>query len=198
MSDNNNNNFKEKGLGWIPDVPDLRDHIYSAPQSLLVKGLPAVVDLREDHKDTDGACGPDKDKPSNIPKYIFNQVNTNSCVGNSVSTNYTSIATKQGITPIFIASRLFIYYNARKAIGQESIDEGCVIRDAFKSINRDGVVSETDWQFSKSMVTKEPPAHLYEKAKNHQVIEYKRIPRSLDQLKGCLAEGYPFVFGFPV
>jgi C1A family cysteine protease len=32
----------------------------------------------------------------------------------------------------------------------------------------------------------------------HQALLYQRVPRVLDQLKGCLAEGFPFVFGFSV
>ena len=194
----NNTHFKQKGLGWKPDIPDVRDHIYAAPQQILKEGLPSFVDLRQDHKDSDGACGHDEDYQSNIPKYINNQLVTNSCVGQSTSMDYESTLLVQDSTNVFTPSKLFIYYNARKAIGQEGIDEGCVIRDAFKSINRDGVVSEADWPFDPNKVTVEPPSELYEKAKDHQVIEYKRIPRSLDQMKGCLAEGYPFVFGFSV
>ncbi len=34
-------------------------------------------------------------------------------------------------------------------------------------------------------------------AANH-VVSYQRVTRSLPQLKGCLAEGFPFVFGFTV
>src|SRR5438094_9108463 len=33
-------------LGWIPDLPDRRDHFYSAPTPVLVK-LPTKVDLRK-------------------------------------------------------------------------------------------------------------------------------------------------------
>lgn len=44
----------------------------------------------------------------------------------------------------------------------------------------------------------EPPRELYEKTQNHQAIEYKRILGSLDQLKTCLTDGPPFVFGFSV
>lgn len=193
-----NNQSKPKGLGWKPDLPDIRDHIYSAPPQILKEGLPSFVDLRQDHKDSDGPCGPDQDIESNIPGYIFNQLQTNSCVGNSTSMDFESTLMIQDAKQVFTPSRLFIYYNARKAIGQEGIDDGCVIRDAFKSINRDGVIPETDWPFDPNKVTVEPPSELYEKAKSHQVIEYKRIPRSLDQMKACLASGFPFVFGFAV
>ena len=199
MSDKNNKQTKYS-LGWIPDTPDIRDHIYTAPAQFLTVGLPSFVDLRVDHKDMDGACGPDEDYESNIPKHRFNQLNTNSCVGNSLSMAIEAGLMIQGSTPLFTPSRLFIYYNARKMIGQENLDEGCVIRDAIKSVNSEGVVSEdpTDWPFDVSKVTVEPRSGLYGKALAHQVLEYKRIPRSLDQFKACLAEGFPFVFGFSV
>lgn len=160
-------NYKEIGLGWKPDIPDFRDLIYSAPKSLLIEGgLPAAVDLRESHKDTDGSCGPDEDKDSNIPALIFNQSITNSCVGQSVAKDFESILMIQDSIEVFTLSRLFIYYNARKAIGQENIDEGCVIRDAFKSINRDGVVPEVDRPFDVKKVTTEPPAQF---TKRHKI-----------------------------
>lgn len=36
---------KIKRYGWILDLPDQRDHLYAAPQPVLVK-LPKKVDLR--------------------------------------------------------------------------------------------------------------------------------------------------------
>ena len=36
-----------KRYGWMPDLPDARDHIYAAPATALTK-LPAKVDLRPD------------------------------------------------------------------------------------------------------------------------------------------------------
>lgn len=39
---------------------------------------------------------------------------------------------------------------------------------------------------------------MYEKAQLRQAIEDKRIARTLVQLKACLTEGFPFVFGFAV
>jgi C1A family cysteine protease len=32
----------------------------------------------------------------------------------------------------------------------------------------------------------------------HQVTSYQRVPRMFNQMKGCLAHGYPFVLGFSV
>ena len=36
---------KPVNFGWIPDVPDHRDHLYAAPLEWIAK-LPAKVDLR--------------------------------------------------------------------------------------------------------------------------------------------------------
>ena len=32
----------------------------------------------------------------------------------------------------------------------------------------------------------------------HQALSYHRVPQTLNQMKGCLLEGFPFVFGFTV
>ena len=36
----------KRHYGWVPDVPDHRDHLYAAPVEWLTK-LPAKVDLRQ-------------------------------------------------------------------------------------------------------------------------------------------------------
>ena len=43
-----------------------------------------------------------------------------------------------------------------------------------------------------------PTANAYKEALKHQAITYQRLTMSLSHMKGCLAAGYPFVFGFTV
>jgi C1A family cysteine protease len=43
-----------------------------------------------------------------------------------------------------------------------------------------------------------PPAKCYADALKYIVVLYQRVTPILSQLKGCLASGYPFVFGFTV
>src|SRR4029077_5015537 len=43
-----------------------------------------------------------------------------------------------------------------------------------------------------------PPAKAYKDALHDRAVSYSRLTQSLSQLKGCLASGYPFVFGFTV
>src|SRR5207244_9156484 len=47
-------------------------------------------------------------------------------------------------------------------------------------------------------LTVNPSAACYAEAKQHTADQYSRVPRTLNQMKGCLASGYPFVYGFTV
>lgn len=47
----------------------------------------------------------------------------------------------------FSPSRLFIYYNARVMINTVKEDSGSVIRDAIKSLNKQGVPKESTWPY---------------------------------------------------
>ncbi|HUB64245.1 MAG TPA: C1 family peptidase, partial [Methylocella sp.] len=42
------------------------------------------------------------------------------------------------------------------------------------------------------------PGQAYQDAKQDIVSSYARVAQSLTQMQGCLAAGYPFVFGFTV
>ena len=77
-------------------------------------------------------------------------------------------------------------------------DSGAYIRDGFKSIVKDGVPPESLWPYVVSRFAVKPPKAAYKEALSHQALTYQRVIQSLNQLKGCLAEGFPFVFGFMV
>jgi C1A family cysteine protease len=39
---------------------------------------------------------------------------------------------------------------------------------------------------------------IYQDALKDKAVQYQRVARVLNQMKGCLASGYPFIFGFSV
>ena len=53
-------------FGWVPDLPDARDHLYAAPPERLGR-LPASVDLRP-------ACPP-----------VYDQGELGSCTANAIA-----------------------------------------------------------------------------------------------------------------
>lgn len=165
--------------GWLPDLPDQRDYAYAAPRPVLAK-LPAKADLRK-------YC----------PK-VYDQGHLGSCTANAIGAAFEFELMKQSAISIFTPSRLFIYYNERVMENSVSNDSGGMIRDGIKSINQQGVCPEKMWAYNIEMFTKKPPVKCYKDAKKHQSLLYQRVNRQLEQMQSCLAEGYPFVFGFTV
>lgn len=165
--------------GWLPDLPDARDHRYAAPMAVLSK-LPASVDLRP-------KCPP-----------VYDQGQLGSCTGNAIAGAIQFGRRKAKQKPDFVPSRLFIYYNERVIEHTVNTDAGAQIRDGIKCAVNQGACNEKTWPYNIAQFTKQPPAAAYQEAKKYQVTSYSRVTQTLSQLKGCLANGYPFVFGFTV
>ena len=64
-------------FGWVPDLPDARDFMYSAPEAVLTK-LPKKVDLR-----------------SKMPK-IYDQGELGSCTANAIGAAFEYEQIKEG------------------------------------------------------------------------------------------------------
>lgn len=171
--------YKIKKYGWIPDLPDQRDYIYSAPIEKLQR-LPSRVDLRP-------TC------PA-----VYDQGELGSCTANAIAGAMQFDEIKQKITPIFTPSRLFIYYNERAIEGTVNTDSGAMLRDGVKSVVKQGVCSEDLWPYNIANFSEQPPRDCYQAATQNKAILYKRLIRDLNQMKACLATGNPFVFGFTV
>jgi len=73
-----------------------------------------------------------------------------------------------------------------------------MIRDGIKSVAKEGAPHETLWPYDISKFQNKPTPAAYKDAAKHRAILYQRLDQTLQQLKGCLASGYPFVFGFSV
>jgi C1A family cysteine protease len=93
---------------------------------------------------------------------------------------------------------LFIYYNERVIEGTVGEDSGAQIRDGIKSVAKQGAPHERLWPYKIAKFKTKPSKPAYSDAKAHPAVLYQRVTRDLQQFKGCLASGYPFVFGFTV
>lgn len=168
-----------KKYGWVPDLPDHRDHSYSVPQHIVAAPLPANVDLR-----------------SQCPA-VYDQMSLGSCTGQAIAAAIEFDREKENLLD-WIPSRLFIYYNERVIEGTVKSDSGAQIRDVIKSVGDKGACSETTWPYKIKRFATTPSPKAFEEALQHKAISYQRVPQNLSQLKGCLAAGYPIVFGFTV
>jgi C1A family cysteine protease len=168
-------NFKRK-YSWIPDVPDQRDKYFKIARSVLK--LPANIDL--------SGYGPK----------IEDQGPLGSCTANALTAAMEFLLGKNAKAPYHL-SRLFLYYNERVLEGSVNQDAGAMIRDGIKTMAKDGVCTEKTWPYLVGKFKTKPPASAYAEAKNHQILNYYRLLH-LPDIRTCLADGFPVVFGFSV
>lgn len=168
-----------KKLGWKKDLPDFRDRVLSLPASKKEKLAPKV-DLRPaEHFE------------------IYDQGNLGSCTANALCAAFHFDQVKEGVTD-FVPSRLFVYYNERAMEGNVSSDSGAYLRDGVKSLSKVGVCHETVWPYDVSTFTEKPLDKCYDEATKNTAKEYARVPQTVEDMKACIAAGFPFVFGFAV
>jgi C1A family cysteine protease len=167
-----------RSFGWLPDVPDRRDYLLRAVLKVRAK-LPASVDLRK-------TCSK-----------IEDQGELGSCTANALAGALEFLEKKDKIKAFKDFSRLFIYYNERVIENTIKSDSGAMLRDGIKTLAKQGVCAEESWPYKVAQFTKKPNPACYKEAMDHQITSYHRIV-TVDEMRTCLAEGFPFVFGFSV
>lgn len=174
------NNESSNKYGWKKDKADVRDKLYHLSRRIQQDDLPEEVDLR------------------NQCPVVYDQGKLGSCTANAIGAAYEFDELKQHNHDEFSPSRLFIYYNERNMEGRVDEDAGAEIRDGMKAINSVGVCHRNLWPYDISKFTDKPTDDCFEDAKNHKSIKYERLTQNLHELRHCISEGYPFVFGFSV
>jgi C1A family cysteine protease len=188
----------ELGLGWLPDLADLRDYTHDADaiQRTLSKaksiaagkpkpGLPASVDLRP-------WCSP-----------IENQGNLGSCTAHA-GVGLVEYFERRAFNTYLDASRRFLYKVTRNLLHWQG-DTGAFLRSTMKSMVLFGVPPEEYWRYDIAHFDDEPPAFCYAFAQNYQTIQYYRLDPPgttksdlLNRVRQLLAAGLPAMFGFTV
>jgi C1A family cysteine protease len=174
---------KVKRYGWVPDLPDARDLEYAAPRPVIRK-LPPKVNLLDQSR----AMPP-----------VYDQGRLGSCTANAINAMLVYVEHKLGPhVELPARSRLFVYYCERVLENTVAEDAGAMIRDGMKVIANFGAPAESSWPYNIGQFAVRPPAKVFRAALQHRAASYRRVTRDLRQMKGCLADGFPFVFGFSV
>lgn len=169
-------------LGWVPDLPDHRDFKFSF-HCMGAAPPPTKFSVLD---------GMDK-TPA-----VFDQGQMGSCTANAIAAALEFDMYKSKDPGAFTPSRLFIYYNERAMEGTLGSDQGAQIRDGIKSVGTVGYCPETLWPYSEDTLFNKPTDAAFAEAAKHKALTYYSVDQELAQLKGCIAAGYPFVFGFSV
>ncbi|CAF1461746.1 unnamed protein product [Didymodactylos carnosus] len=139
--------------------------------------LPAKVDLR----------------PQMTP--VEDQSQIGSCSANALAGAYEYLV-KQHLNKDTLVSRLFIYYNGRQQEGEGDItDSGCTMSAAIEALEAYGTCGERLWPYDISAVNTKPSQAAYTEAKQFIVDEALSVQIELNEMKSCLAQGFPFTFG---
>jgi len=169
----------EVKYGWRRELPDHNDKYYE----FNYKGYDSKItniDLR-----------------SKCPE-IYDQGKLGSCTANAVAGAYQYEESREKEKNVFRPSRLFIYYNERVIEDTVLYDSGATIRDSIKTLHKTGTCSEVKWPYDISKFKSRPTEICYKDAEKNKIIEYKKVTQTLDELRTCLQQGTPFIFGFSV
>jgi hypothetical protein len=165
-------------FGWRPDLPDFRDNHYS--DKLMHKvGVSAPIDV---------------DLRPLLPP-VYDQGPTSSCGENAGGFAFVYAHHAQGL-PVFMPSRLFMYYNVRSMEGTvRQADAGSEIRDVIKTMVDQGVPDETLWPFQLNRVLAKPPQEVYDAALKHKALTYSRVPVAEKNVCSVVSHKLPVIIG---
>lgn len=167
----------KRKYGWRPDLPDQRDQLFRTVRKP-TGTLPPRVDLR-------AGCSK-----------VEHQETIGSCTANAIIACVEYLEIKATKTWVDL-SRLYLYYKEREMIGAVNEDSGAYIRDGIKVLAKIGVPHEMTWPYILKRWNVKPSAAADKEAKQHLIKDYQRLI-TLNDMKSCLAAGFPFVFGFSV
>lgn len=174
-------------MGWIKDPPDYRDRPYAAT-SLRVGGpLPDVLPVSADLRPA-------------MPR-VRDQGQLGSCTANAANAVVEYIEKITSDPDRDALSRLWTYWFSRDKIGLTQEDSGAHLRHAFQVLAERGAPREVFWPYIEARF-RDNPAGMEKaamSAPHHRVLEYLSIPDTdEDAMRACIAEGFPFAFGFTV
>jgi C1A family cysteine protease len=168
---------ERRGMGWRPELPDQRDIKFG----FRAVTIPDKLDLRTN------VCMPP----------IVDQGQLGSCTANAATACYEFEAQKQGEPPS-ARSRLFIYYNERAIEGTIQWDAGAYIRDAFKTMNKEGAPPETLWPYTISKFARRPTQKSYQSGLARQALLYQTVPQDATAIMAAVALNQLVEIGFTV
>ena len=166
-------------LGWVPDTPDKKAVKFAEKRMLRVRQpCPPLVDLEP-------KCSPIKD-----------QKNLGCCSGFAINGIAEFLMLKDGL-PLTLLSELFTYFGERLIEDTVDSDSGARIQDGIDVSMITGLCADKLWPYDISRFAETPPPEAYADAGERVVSAQARL-ESLDDVRQCLADGYPIAFGFSV
>ena len=127
---------------------------------------------------------------------IEDQGNIGSCTAQAGVGVYEFVGDKMK-APYEDKSRLALYWMTRSLEGTVPFDSGATLRNTVKAMAKFGLGNESKWPYVTDKFFEKPPQSFFQDASDHKITAYQRL-NTLDDVLGCLADGFAFMFGFSV
>lgn len=170
----------DRGLGWRPDTPDPRDHLWAAPPRAAATIPPAYR------------------IPSRYLPPVWDQLQVGACTAFAALAGLETARRVAG-RPAANPSRLFTYWTTREnefGPGAGAVDSGATIRGVVKTLADYGTTGEAIWPYRDgSAWNVRPPEPAYTTAQARQVLGYRRVQQADTQIAAAVYARLPVVFG---
>ena len=185
--------------GWIPDMPDIRDHFITAhPQAKKFFGKVNILKAIEGKSKL-----PSKADVSEWDTEVKNQGHIGSCTANAMA--YAVANINNHFKGIHVdPSRLFIYFNSRWMLGMIG-QEGSTIRNTFAAGRLFGAPPELNYPYNPAAENQQPGSTIYAMGQNYQFSSYAKLSDPnlkftdwIEAMKATIASGLPVVGGVTV
>ena len=191
-------------MGWLRDLPDRNDYTISSK-----KVKPFLLKCTA-FGDEDGKELPDKyDIGEHVELPRIETQKIGDCTAHSGTYAYeTYIKFLEQEDPTHIKfsdlSRLFLYKTTRNLLGWKG-DTGAYLRTTMKAMAKHGVLPEEFYKYDVSKFDREPPASIYDIAKDFQALIYYRLDKHLwspekiiNSIKLNICSNRTCMFGFTI
>lgn len=211
----------KKPLGWIPDVPSIKDYSLETPvvQTLIAKtNLSAALGVGPRSHGSIGvvhsrsataaapAAAPGLAAQVDLRPFfspIEDQGSYSSCTANA-AVALVEYFEKRASGKFIDASRMFVWKTTHDLMGIAG-DVGAYIRTTMEALVLFGAPPEKFWAYDPTHFDVEPTAFCYAFADNYKTIKYLRLDppgatpaQVLDNVRLLINFNFPSMFGFPV
>ncbi len=164
-------------FGWKRPLPMQKNFMYYPARGALA--IPSAVDLE------------------NLMPPVYDQGDLGSCTANAGAGLAEFVMKKIGKS-FFTPARLAIYYWNRVADGTVKEDAGSSLSQTMTTLETVGVPHESNWWYNPAKFAVKPNKKVVDDASKHIMLNGLSIQQDLNHMRACLAEGFPFMFGFTV
>ena len=204
-----------KGMGWLPDRPDVRDYVSTTPavqETLQAAGSKSVRLLAQRAAAVAADGEPAVDPAGELPattdlRPFFSPVEDQGEIGSCTANAACAIVEyyqRRAHGKFVDMSRLFLYKVTRQYLGLTG-DTGAYLRSTMGALALFGTPPERYWPYETARYEDDPPAFAFAFGDAFQALTYYRLDPAgtspeqvLAQVKTHLAAGQPAMFGFTV